>query len=170
MIAIHACLAVILALPTAPKSGFRAEFLQDLDAVQKKIIDLAAAMPADKYSWRPAPGVRSVSEVFMHIAGGNYFLASFVGMKPPAYDESTLERINDKARVLAELRKSFDHIRMAALNASDADLDKPIKMFGNDTTVRGAFMTALNHLHEHLGQSIAYARMNGVVPPWSAMP
>jgi len=166
-------LALLAALQTPqapPTRGFRAEFLRDLSDVEKKIEDLAAAVPAEKYTWRPAPGVRSVSEVYMHIAGGNYFLASFVGMKPPAYDESALERINNKQRVLAELKKSFDHIRMAALNASDADLDKPIKMFGNDTTVRGAFMTALNHLHEHLGQSIAYARMNGVVPPWSAMP
>jgi uncharacterized damage-inducible protein DinB len=166
--------ALIVALqtpaPTPPKYGFRAEFLYDLSDVQKKIEGLAAAMPADKYTWRPAPGVRSVSEVYMHIAGGNYFLASFVGMKPPAYDESAFERINDKTRVLAELRKSFDHIRLAALTASDSDLDKPIKMFGTDTTVRGAFMTALNHLHEHLGQSIAYARMNGVVPPWTASP
>ena len=156
--------------PAPPKHGFRAEFLQDLSDVQKKIEELAAAMPAEKYTWRPAPGVRSVSEVYMHIAGGNYFLASFVGMKPPAYDESALERIHDKARVLAELRKSFDHIRLAALTASDADLDKPIKMLGTDTTVRGAFISALNHLHEHLGQSIAYARMNGVVPPWTATP
>jgi uncharacterized damage-inducible protein DinB len=167
-------LALVTALqtpvPAPPKRGFRAEFLHDLSDVQKKIEDLAAAMPADKYTWRPAPGVRSVSEVYMHIAGGNYFLASFVGMKPPAYDESTLERTTDKARVLAELRKSFDHIRLAALTASDSDLDKPIKMLGTDTTVRGAFINALVHLHEHLGQSIAYARMNGVVPPWTASP
>jgi uncharacterized damage-inducible protein DinB len=162
--------AIVTAQPQAPKSGFRAEFLRDLDDVQKKILDLAAAVPADKYTWRPAPGVRSISEVYMHIAGGNYFLASFVGMKPPTSYEQNLERINDKARVLAELRKSFDHIRAAALNASDADLDKPIKMFGTDTTERAGFMTALNHLHEHLGQSIAYARMNGVVPPWSMAP
>lgn len=154
--------------PVAPRSGFRAEFLRDLAEVEKKIVDLATATPADKYEWRPAPGVRSVSEVYMHIAGGNYFLASFVGMKPPAYDTRTLEKIGDKQRVLDELKKSFEHIRLAALNATDADLDKPIKMFGNDTTERAAFMQALNHLHEHLGQSIAYARMNGVVPPWSA--
>jgi uncharacterized damage-inducible protein DinB len=170
LIAVALLAALQTPSPAPPKRGFRAEFLRDLSDVQKKIEELAAAMPADKYTWRPAPGVRSVSEVYMHIAGGNYFLASFVGMKPPAYDESTLERINDKARVLAELRKSFDHIRLAALTASDADLDKPIKMLGTDTTVRGAFMSALNHLHEHLGQSIAYARMNGVVPPWTASP
>ena len=151
----------------APKSGFRAEFLRDLDGVQRKIVDLASAVPADKYSWRPAPGVRSISEVYMHIAGGNYLLASFTGMKPPGYDTRSLEKITDKDRVLVELKKSFDHLRTAALSASDSDLDKSIKMFGNDTTERAAFLTALNHLHEHLGQSIAYARINGVVPPWS---
>src|SRR5437762_6106223 len=134
--------------PAPPKSGFRAEFIRDLNDVQKKIEDLAAAMPADKYTWRPAPGVRSVSEVFMHIAGGNYFLASFVGMKPPAYDEQSLEKITDKERVLEELKRSFVHIRSAVLMASDADLDKPIRMVGNDTTFRGGFLTALNHLHE----------------------
>ena len=151
----------------APKSGFRAEFLRDLDGVQRKIVDLAATVPAEKYSWRPAPGVRSISEVYMHIAGGNYLLASFTGMKPPGYDTRSLEKITDKDRVLIELKKSFDHLRTAALSTSDSDLDKSIKMFGNDTTERAAFLAALNHLHEHLGQSIAYARMNGVVPPWS---
>lgn len=153
--------------PAPPKSGFRAEFLHDLDDVQKKIVSLAEAMPAEKYNWRPAPGVRSVSEVYMHVAGGNYFLASFVGMKMPAYDATKLEKIAEKPRVLEELRRSFDHLRSAALLATDADLEKSIKMFGSDTTERAAFVTALNHLHEHLGQAIAYARMNGVVPPWS---
>jgi uncharacterized damage-inducible protein DinB len=153
---------------SVPKNGFRAEFLQDLDDVSKKIVELAGAMPASKYNWRPGPGVRSVSEVYMHIAGGNYLLATFAGAKPPSYDTRNLEKITDKARVIEELKKSFEYLRMVALQGSDADLDKPIKMFGNDTTHRGALMSALNHLHEHLGQSIAYARMNGVVPPWSA--
>ena len=151
-----------------PKHGFRAEFLSDLDDVSKKIVELAEAMPASKYNWRPAPGVRSVSEVYMHVAGGNYFLATFAGAKPPSYDMGTLEKITDKARVIDELKKSFEYLRMVAINTTDADLEKPVKMFGNETTHRGALMTALNHLHEHLGQSIAYARMNGVVPPWSA--
>jgi uncharacterized damage-inducible protein DinB len=154
-------------LPAPPRSGFRAEFLHDLDEVQKKIVSLAEAMPAEKYKWRPAPGVRSVSEVYMHIAGGNYFLASFVGMKMPSYDTEKLETIAEKPRVIEELRRSFDHLRSAALLATDADLEKSIRMFGSDTTERAAFVNALNHLHEHLGQAIAYARMNGVVPPWS---
>lgn len=167
LVPLHAAAAVA---KTPPTHGFRAEFLHDLADVEKKIVELAASTPASKYSWRPAPGVRSISEVYMHIAGGNYFLATFVGMKPPAYDEASLEKIGDKTRVLDELKKSFIHIRTAALNASDADLDKKIKMFGADTTERAAFMQALTHLHEHLGQSVAYARINGIVPPWSARP
>ncbi|HEX7679962.1 MAG TPA: DinB family protein [Thermoanaerobaculia bacterium] len=152
--------------PSVPKSGVRAELLHDLDDVQKKIVSLALAMPADKYSWRPVRGVRSVSEVYMHIAGGNYTLVSFVGDKP-MLDTRSFERITEKLRVVKELRRSFDFLRETIVNTSDADLDKPIRMFGNDNTERAAFMMALNHLHEHLGQSVAYARMNGVVPPWS---
>ena len=154
------------ASPSVPKNGVRAELLHDLDDMQKKILSLATAVPADKYSWRPARGVRSVSEVYMHMAGGNYTLVSFVGDKP-MLDTRTYERVTEKTRVLEELRRSFDNLREAIVNTTDAELDKQIRMFGNDSTERAAFMMALNHLHEHLGQSVAYARMNGVVPPWS---
>lgn len=148
-------------------SGFRAEFVADLDDVQDKITQLATAMPAEKYSWRPAPGVRSAGEIFMHIAGGNYFLATFVGAQPPADLPADLERITDKAAVLSEMKRSFDHIRRVIAAESDADLEKSVNLFGKRATHRYVFTTILNHLHEHLGQSIAYARMNGVVPPWS---
>ncbi len=152
---------------TQAPQGFRAEFLRNLDEVQKKIIDLANAVPADKYSWRPAEGVRSVSEVYMHIAGGNYFLPTFLGFKPPVDMPKDIEKIHDKPAVLAELKKSFDHVRNVVNNTPDADLEKSVNIFGNATTERGVFITMLEHLHEHLGQSIAYARINGVVPPWS---
>jgi uncharacterized damage-inducible protein DinB len=148
--------------------GFRAEFLADLDEAEKKIIDLAAAVPADKYAWRPAEGVRSISEVYTHIAGANYFLATFVGAKPPADMPQDIEKITDKTKVLAELKKSFDFLRTTFANTPDADFEKSVKMFNDTTTERGVYVTILTHLHEHLGQSIAYARMNGVVPPWSA--
>ncbi|HEX3577015.1 MAG TPA: DinB family protein [Thermoanaerobaculia bacterium] len=148
-----------------PRTGVRAELLHDLDDMQKKILSLAMAVPAEKYSWRPMRGVRSVSEVYMHIVGGNYTLVSFVGDK--AVDTRSFERITDKTRVIEELRRSFDYLRDSILGTTDAELEKPIRMFGNDSTQRAAFMMALNHLHEHLGQSVAYARMNGVVPPWS---
>jgi uncharacterized damage-inducible protein DinB len=149
----------------SPQPGFRAEFLANLDEVQDKIVSLAAATPADKFAWRPAPGVRSISEVYMHIAGGNYFLATFIGVKPPKMNGDIEKTVTKKADVLAELKKSFEHLRNAAASAND--LDKPVKMLSNQTTNRGVLMTILSHLHEHLGQSVAYARMNGVVPPWS---
>ncbi|MBV9494671.1 MAG: DinB family protein [Acidobacteria bacterium] len=149
-----------------PAPGFREEFLGNLDEVQKKIVDLANAVPADKYSWRPAEGVRSISEVFTHIAGGNYYLATFLGVPPPAEMPKEIEKITDKKKVLAELQKSFDHVRQIV--KSDTDYERTVKLYGNDTTRRNVYMMMLNHLHEHLGQSVAYARMNGIVPPWSA--
>ena len=146
-------------------NGFRSEFLTNLDDVQEKILDLAESVPAEKYSWRPGPDVRSTSEVFMHIAGGNYFLATFLGMDPPKMNGDIEKVITKKADVIAELKRSFEHLRNAA-NAI-TDLEKPVKMFGTQTTYRGVLVTVLSHLHEHLGQSVAYARINGIVPPWS---
>ncbi|MBI4470888.1 MAG: DinB family protein [Acidobacteria bacterium] len=156
------------ATPAAPTTGFRAEFLKQLDAVEKKVIDLAQAMPPDKYSWRPAAGVRSVSEVYMHIAGGNWLIVRALGVSLPAGISRDMEKISDKAKVVDHLKQSFEHVRQAVLGKSDADLDKPAKLFGRETTVRDVFFTVGMHIHEHLGQSIAYARSAGVVPPWSA--
>ena len=149
----------------AVATGFKTEFLTNLDAVQEKVTELAESIPPEKYSWRPAAGVRSISEVFMHIAGGNYFLCTFLGMDPPKMNGDIEKKITKKADVVAELKRSFDHLRNAVNSASD--LEKPVKMLGTQTTYRGVLVTILSHLHEHLGQSVAYARMNGVVPPWS---
>jgi uncharacterized damage-inducible protein DinB len=155
--------------PAAPSSGFRADFLGQLDDVSKKILDLAEAVPADKYSWRPGKGVRSVSEVYMHVVVANYFLPSFMGVPPPAgIDRSTETGVTDKAKVVAMLRQSFDNVRSVVLKTPDADLDKKVKVFGGrEMSERALIMTMGNHMHEHLGQSIAYARSNGVTPPWS---
>lgn len=161
-----ACALPALAQPPHPTT-FKDEFFADLDDVQKKITDLATAVPAEKYAWRPAEGVRSVSEVYMHIAGGNYFLGTFLGVQPPADMPKDFEKIADKQKVLAELAKSFEHVRTKAKTMTPAELEKAVTMFGQHTTERGVYSTILNHLHEHLGQSIAYARMNGVTPPWS---
>ena len=157
------------AVPAAPSSGFRADFLTQLDDVSKKILDLAGAVPADKYSWRPEKGVRSVSEVYMHIVVANYFLPSFMGVQPlPGIDRSTETGVTDKAKVVAMLRQSFDHVRSIVLKTADADLDKKVKVFGgSEMSERALIMVMGNHMHEHLGQSIAYARSNGVTPPWS---
>jgi uncharacterized damage-inducible protein DinB len=152
------------ATPAAAPAGFHAEFLANLEDVEHKLLDLAEATPADKYAWRPAGGVRSISEVYMHIAGANYFLSTFVGVEAPKMNGDIEKLVTRKADVIAELKKSFDHLRAAT---KGKDLEKQVKMFGSSTTHRGVMMTALTHLHEHLGQSIAYARMNGVAPPWS---
>jgi uncharacterized damage-inducible protein DinB len=152
------------AAPVAP-NGFRAEFLVNLDDVQRKIIALAEATPAEKFSWRPSPDVRSLSEVYVHIAGGNYFLATFLGTDAPKTAGDMEKTVTKKADVVAELKRSFEHLRAAALKSED--LEKPVKMFGNATTHRGVLVTVLSHLHEHLGQSIAYARINGITPPWN---
>ncbi len=146
-------------------TGFKAEFFANLDDVEDKIIALAEGTPADRFAWRPASGIRSMSEVYMHIAGGNYFLATFLGTPAPKMNGDLETTVTSKAQIIAELRKSFEHHRNAASGVND--LDKPVKMFGKTSTHRGVLVAVLSHLHEHLGQSIAYARMNGVVPPWS---
>lgn len=153
--------------PAAPKTGFRAEFVANLDEVENKLMSLVESTPADKFGWRPGTDVRSLSEIYMHVAGGNYFLPTFIGAKAPAREGDMESKITAKADVIAELKKSFQHLRHSVSTLTDADLEKPVKMFGTQTTYRGVLMTILSHLHEHLGQSIAYARMNGVVPPWS---
>lgn len=178
------CLALLLAMTGAgmyagdgksdktsavPKSGFRADYLWQLADVEKKIEDLAAAVPQEKYSWRPGEGVRSVSEVYMHIAGANYYLLSFIGVKPPMKADPAMEKsVTDKVEIAKALKASFEHVRNAVLNTSDSDLEKTTEMFGSTVSYRNALLTELSHLHEHLGQSIAYARINGVVPPWTA--
>ncbi len=153
----------------APTSGFRAEFLEDVAYYEQRYTRLAAAMPAEKYTWRPGEGVRSVGEVYTHIISANYGVASALGTPPPAgFDFKAVAPLSgDKAKVLPVLKESFAHSRAAILALSDADGDKPQKMFNRQTTLRGALMMIDRHWGEHLGQSIAYARVNGVVPPWT---
>ena len=152
----------------AKTPGFKDLFLGQLKDVETKVVSLAEAMPEAKYGWRPEEGVRSVSEVFVHIAGANYLFPNFVGVKPPAGISPTMEKtVTEKAKVVETLKASFAHARQAVEGLSDADLHKPVKLFGQQTTYEGVLFLMANHMHEHLGQSIAYARSNGVVPPWS---
>ncbi len=153
-----------------PTSGYRAEFLREFADLESKYVRLAEKMPAEKYTWRPAEGVRSVSEVFLHMAAANFGLSRRIGtpapdgFAPQGFDKST----TDKAKVVEQLKQSFAHMRGAALKASDADADKTMPWMGGSTiTQRGFLVFVVRHAGEHLGQSIAYARVNGVVPPWS---
>lgn len=148
---------------------YKDECLGRLATIEKSFIDLSTRVPAEKYVWRPAERVRSISEVFLHVAGVNFAITRVFGTPPPqgfsmkGFDTST----TDKTRIAPQVKDSFAHLRKAVEQLSAADADKPVKMFGQDTTMRGALWMALEHLSEHLGQSIAYARANGVTPPWS---
>lgn len=153
----------------APTSGPRAEFLTELKVEEDKFIRLAEATPADKYTWRPAPDVRSIGEVYLHVAAANYGIPKLIGTPPPAgynpkdFDKST----TDKAKIIETLKDSFNHVRQAVIQMPDADLEKQLDWFGGKNTQRGILLFMMRHMAEHLGQSIAYARMIGVVPPWT---
>lgn len=153
----------------APAAGARAEFLDEIAYYEQRFTRLAEAIPADKYSWRPAEGVRSVGEVYMHVVAANYGIAKALGTPFPAGidPKALMASANDKAKVVQGLKDSFAHFRSAILAIKDSDMDNAQKMFGRQTTVRGAFIMITGHLGEHLGQSIAYARQIGVVPPWT---
>ena len=158
------------AKPAAAATGSaKADIVGSLDDAQKKLVALAEAMPAEKYTWRPGEGVRSVGEVFAHVAGGNYFIPTLWGAKPPAgVDPRSFEKEGgDKAKTIDNLKKSFDSVKQAIAAVPDADLDRTVKIFDHNGTVREVLLVIATHAHEHLGQSIAYARMNKVVPPWS---
>jgi uncharacterized damage-inducible protein DinB len=150
-------------------TGARAEFLAEVVYYEQRYTRLAEAVPAEKYSWRPGEGVRSIGEVYAHIATANYGIARALGTPLPAgIDPKTINATaGDKAKTLQTLKDSFAHFRAAILAIKDADLNNAQKMFGQDTTVRGAFFLVTGHFGEHLGQSIAYARQNNIVPPWT---
>src|SRR5260370_23902639 len=154
----------------APAPGsIRALVLRQIVAAQEKLIALAEAMPADKYGWHPGEGVRSVGEVYMHVASANFWLPTFWGAKSPAgVGPRKLEKEGaDKAKTVAALKQSFDFVHQAIDALPDSELHKPIKIFGRDAVVAEAMLGIASHGHEHLGQAIAYARMNGALPPCS---
>jgi uncharacterized damage-inducible protein DinB len=150
-------------------TGYRSEVLAEVMIQEDKFTRLAEAIPAEKYTWRPAGDVRSVAEVFLHVSAANYNLYKLVGTPPPAgLDLKTLEKSStDKAKVVATLKDSFAHAKKAITAMPDADLDKSMDWFGGKNSERGILLFIVRHAAEHLGQSIAYARFVGIVPPWT---
>lgn len=152
----------------AAASSAKDEAVRLFDDAANKLVRLAEAIPAEKYTWRPGEGVRSVSEVFLHVAGGNFSIPRRLGATPPegfnpqGYDKST----TDKAKVIEALKQSIEHVRKAYAGVSD--LEKTAPWFGGrQATMREIMFFLDTHEHEHLGQMIAYARMNGITPPWT---
>jgi uncharacterized damage-inducible protein DinB len=136
--------------------------------VTEQLIALAEATPADKFAWRPAPGVRSTSEVYMHLASANFYLLSFTGPKmPDGLDMKTAKNITSKEDVIKRLKRSFAAVEQAHAAATPADMQRKITLMGIDSTEEGVYLRILVHENEHMGQLVAYARMTGVKPPWS---
>ena len=166
-------LAVVLAAPLQAQ-GLMGDMHRDLNEVQKKFIDLANAIPESAYSWKPN-GARTIGEVLLHVGSDNYLLPIFLGAPAPASTGITSDfnsavafekRKLSKAEIIAELTASFGHLHRT-IGADDSKLGETVKLFGQDFTRQRAVILTVTHLHEHLGQLIAYARANNVTPPWS---
>jgi uncharacterized damage-inducible protein DinB len=155
---------------SAPSYDMKAQSIVDLQQMQRKYTQLAQAIPEDKYTWRPEPGTRSVSELFLHVAGANYGIPTMMtGTTPaPDYKKDGFETsTTDKARIVEQLNKSFAYAIASVQKMSNADFAKPEKKLGPDANDGDVIYILVTHNHEHLGQSIAYARVNGVTPPWT---
>ena len=136
--------------------------------VSKQLIDLAEATPQEKFSWRPAAGVRSTSEVYMHIVMANFWLLSVTGPKMPADLKEGMDKsVTSKAEVINWLKRSLDAVKQAHLAETPQDLQRKVHVADRDATVDGMYLRIIVHANEHMGQLVAYARMTGVVPPWS---
>jgi hypothetical protein len=171
-------LLVSLSLPLGAqtRAGVAGELAKDLAEVEKKTVGLAKALPEAAWKWTPGPGARNTGEVFMHVAADNYFMPAAQGVSTPAEIGITKEyktaaawekKALNRDQTIAELEKSFAFLKKALADVPDAKFDAPVEIFGEKTTTRGVWLITLTHLHEHLGQLIAYSRGNKVTPPWS---
>ena len=152
----------------------RKRFLMDLDSLQSRFLALANAFPEDKYAWRPGPGVRSVGEAFMHVASEYYVYGpmAYGAARSPVIPRGpdafkTFESKSTKADAIKHLNEGFAYIKQSIGGLDPAAITGTQKLFGGDRTILETTFAMTDDLHEHLGQLIAYARMNGVVPPWS---
>ena len=168
-------LAVFVVLLSAPKliaqdplDGLWQGYDGEWRHVSNQLVALAEATPADKFAWRPAPGVRSTSEVYMHIVMANFYLLSVTGPKmPPELKPNAEKTIVTKPEVIAWLKRSLEAVKQAHLAADPKDMSREVKISGRDATVDGMYLRIIVHANEHMGQLIGYARMTGVAPPWA---
>ena len=178
----RASLAAVLLCFTLPitaaaqSKGVMGDLVADVTEVEGKILGLAKALPDKAFAWRPGTGVRSSQEVLIHVTGDNYFLPAMIGTAAPAATgitgseyktvEAFEKRPRTRAQVITELEQSFAFLKQSMNATADAALETPAK-FAPKSSTRGVWISTATHLHEHLGQLIAYARSNGVTPPWS---
>jgi uncharacterized damage-inducible protein DinB len=156
--------ALMAPLAQAQPAGIQAAFGKDAATLSDKFTGLPRVM-AGKYDWKPGQGVRSVGDVFNLIVKENGLLAGVLSSTPNT--GAPPAPITDPEKMQEALKASYANLQKAITGLSDKDLQTPVKLFGRNMTKLGALMLILEDQHEHLGQSIAYARSNGVVPPWS---
>lgn len=167
---ILAIIILLTSLNAYCQGQFQKESTGSLSFVSGHVMQLAQAVPADKYAYTPQTGVRSFAEVCAHVISANYFFASKLGAKiPDGVNMETLEKdLKTKDAVSAELKRSYDLVIGAIKNTNDAALAKKVEFpFPGEYTGMSAILIVLGHSNEHLGQMIAYARLNGITPPWS---
>ncbi|RPI71918.1 MAG: DinB family protein [Ignavibacteriales bacterium] len=149
-------------------NAFFNELVGQLHFIEGRLVSLAEAMPEEKFNWNPAEGVRSVGEVYSHAGGANYFLLSYLGGKmPEGFSPDYEKTVTKKSDIISMLKSSFEYARNFIPTLKAEDLDKEVELPFGKFTQRSVLFIVITHGHEHLGQSIAYARMNGVTPPWS---
>ena len=165
----------LLAVTDVPAAPPAADLLLPYSELENKVVQLAQAVPESKLGWRPAPGVRSFGEVFVHIASGNRLLMR-VATEAPSRDElgkmiaeqeKAEKQPATKDEILRRLSESFAAIRKYLESARAGALTRDVDYFGTPTTTRGVLESLNGHIAEHLGQAIAYSRMNAITPPWS---
>lgn len=161
--------AAVSADHSAPSYDMKGQSLVDLDAVQKKFVELANAIPADKFTWRPSADSRSFAEVLLHVAGERYGILGLMGATAPeGFDRKTFEKsTTDKAQIVAELNKSWEFTQKTINGMSNADFAKLLPKLGPQANAGDVVYILVADAHEHLGQVVAYARENGIVPPWT---
>jgi len=171
--------------PTRRIEGFRGEFLWEIEIAERQTMAMAEAIPAEKYDWRPDRDARSIGEVFVHVAAGNFMLLEVVGAAAPAdlygqipaqgqerfrglirRNDELEKSVREKVAVKDVLQRSLQAVAKSFTQADDAELDRRVHFFGEQTTVRRVYLRLLAHTHEHMGQMIAYMRINGMCPPW----
>lgn len=166
-------LAILLMPPSLAmaqdSAAFKAEFLRHYNTSARKFLALAEAMPADRYTWQPDDDAMSVADVYMHIVRYNYnhphtYLNAAL---PDGVDLDAMQGVTGKREVLDHLNASVAYVKEVAGKLDEEALRTPTRLYGRETEGWGVLFQLITHMNEHLGQSIAYARMSGVTPPWS---
>jgi len=166
-------------------AGVRGEFLWELEIATRQMIAMGEATPPAMYKWRPEKRARSVSEVLVHVATGNFMLLDAIGIAAPtdlypgvpmdgperfsgllSRNDELLVSLEEKPEILALLQRSLEAVARSLRHTNDEELERGLHFFGERTTVRRVYLRLLTHTHEHMGQMIAYLRCNGIPPPW----